>query len=89
MESVSLVAVIHDLFGDILRNLGIGVGLHYVLTAALCLGTHVGSVTEHLGKRHLRDNALYTVVSLHALDHTAAAVEVADNVAEVLLRKPS
>ena len=49
MPFLVLLAVAHDLLGDILGNLGVGVGLHYVLTAALCLGTHVGSVTEHLG----------------------------------------
>ena len=53
--------------------------------AALGLGAQVGRVAEHLGQRHLRADDLRVAARLHALDVTAATVEVADDVAHELL----
>ena len=62
-------------------------GLHGVEAATLGLGTQVGRVAEHAGEGHECRDLLDTAIAcLHGLDLAAAGVEVANDVAHVLLR---
>src|SRR5690606_24984668 len=61
------------------------VELHRVDGTTLRLGAQVGGVTEHVGERHRRLDDLEIVDHLHAADRAAPRVEVADDVAHVVL----
>ena len=69
---------------NVLRQLGIVAGLHCVLTASLCSRTHIGCVSEHLGKGDECQYLLSTCDSFHTLDLSATRVEVAYDIAHVL-----
>ena len=60
-------------------------GLHAVLATALSAGTHGSSITEHLAQRYESINLLYAASVFDALDLSTTGVQVADNVAHVLL----
>src|SRR5690606_30946961 len=67
------------------RGLLVAVELHRVRGTTLRPRAQVGSVTEHLGEGDLGPDDLAVAPLLHAADATTAAVEVADDVAHVLL----
>src|SRR5665647_1488963 len=75
-----------DLLRDVPRNLRVGVELHAVAGAALGARPEVAHVAEHLRQRHQRLDDAHAGALVHGLDHAAAAVEVTDDVAHVLLR---
>src|SRR6266542_2139055 len=74
-----------DLLRHVLRNLGVGLELHGVARPALGLRPQVADVAEHLRQRHRGADDAGAAALLHRLDVTAAGVEVADDVAHVLL----
>ena len=74
-----------DLVSNVLGHRLIVRRLHDILATALGLGTQVGSVAEHLSQRHKCVDTLSTGHSLHALDLTTAGVQVADNIAQILI----
>ena len=85
--SVCLAASSDDLVLNRLRNLLEAERLHRVLSTALRFRTHIGCISEHFRERNLRDdlgNALAVVI--HGLNSTAARVEVADDIAEIIVR---
>ena len=59
--------------------------LHDILAAALGLGTQVIGVAKHLRQRNERTDLLGAKHGFHALDLAAAGVEIADDVAHVIL----
>src|SRR5690606_19433346 len=77
--------LLDDLLGDVPRNFRVAVELHRVDGAALGPGPQVPDVPEHLGQRHEGADDLDAARVLHRLDHATAGVEVADDVAHVLL----
>ena len=76
----------HDSLGNGLRNLDVVARLHYILAAALGLGTKVIGVTEHLRKRNKCSNLNGTISGLLVLDLSTSGVEVADYVTDVIIR---
>jgi hypothetical protein len=68
-----------------LRDLGVGVELHGVAGPALGLGPQVADVAEHLRQRHQGLDDAGAAALLHGLDLATAGVEVADDVAHVVL----
>ena len=60
-------------------------GLHRVLAAALRAGAEVSRVAEHLSQRNESVDLLRAAAGLEALDLTAAAVEVADDITHILV----
>src|SRR6266536_5445359 len=74
-----------DLFRHGLRDRGVGLELHGVARPALGLRPQVADVAEHLRQRHRGADDAGAAALLHRLDVTAAGVEVADDVAHVLL----
>ncbi|CAN4031196.1 Fe-S cluster assembly scaffold protein NifU, partial [Dysosmobacter welbionis] len=50
---LGLIAGLHDLIPDILRDLHVVAGLHGVLAAALGAGAQIGGIAEHLGQGHV------------------------------------
>ena len=78
-------ALIDDLFLNALRDLDVVRGLHRVLTTSLRAGTEVGGIAEHLGEGNERIDLLRAGAGLEALDLTAAAVEVADDITHILV----
>src|SRR3954453_14900256 len=74
-----------DLLRHVLRNLGVGVELHAVAGPALGLRPKVTHVAEHLGERHQRLDDPGAGALLHRLDDATPRVEVADDVAHVVL----
>src|SRR5690606_23453487 len=77
--------LLDDLLGNVPRNLGVAVELHRVHRATLGLGPQVADVAEHLRQRHQCANDLDASRVRHGLDHSTTGVEVADDVAHVLL----
>ena len=67
-ELAVLLALAHDSLGNGLRNLDVVARLHYILAAALGLGTKVIGVTEHLRKRNKSSNLNGTISGLLVLD---------------------
>src|SRR3954467_3167005 len=61
--------------------------LHRVLRPALAEGPQLINVAEHIGKRDHRLDDLGVAPAVGALDLAAAAVDVADDVAEIILRR--
>ena len=85
-ELAVLLALAHDSLGNGLRNLDVVARLHYILAAALGLGTKVIGVTEHLRKRNKSSNLNGTISGLLVLDLSTSGVEVADYVTDVIIR---
>ena len=83
-ESLALV-LLDDLVGDGLGDLGVRVELHRVHGPARGLRAQVADVAEHLGQRHQGTHDLDAGGVLHRLDLAATGVQVADDVAHVLL----
>ncbi len=54
----------------VLRNRLVLLEEHGVVTTSLCLGTKVGRVAEHLGKRNISFNHLTAADVFHTLDTT-------------------
>src|SRR5580658_2105581 len=77
-----------DLLGDAGRDLGVRIELHAVVRPALRAAAQVPHVAEHLRQRDERLDRPGPGSFLHGLDLAAAAVQVADDVAHVLLRRP-
>ena len=75
----------NDLVGDALGDLHIAVGLHGVLAAALSGRTQVGGIAKHIGQRDQRVDLHGAGTALLTLDLTAAAVQVADDITQVLV----
>ena len=69
------------------RHLFVAVELHRVARAALRVGAQVADVAEHLAQRDVRGHDDRVAAALLALDVPAAAHEVADDVADVVLRR--
>ena len=86
MRKSALRALGHDLVRDILGHLLVIGRLHGILAAALGLAAQVGRITEHFAQRDLRGDAGGAVLGLLVLDLAAAAVQVADDVAHILVR---
>src|SRR5688572_30450148 len=76
-----------DLLRHVRGYLGVGVELHAVARPALGLRPQVADVAEHLRQRHQGTDDAGTAALLHRLDDATAGVEVADDVAHVLLRR--
>src|SRR5215212_5776452 len=74
------------LVGDRRRNLLVAVELHRVARAPLRVGAQVGRVAEHLRQRDAGPDRERVAARLLALDPPAATREVADHVAQELLR---
>src|SRR5688572_26349858 len=67
------------------RCFGVVLELHGVGGPALRQRAQRGGVAEHLAQRHLRLDRLAAGQVVHALDHAAAARQIADHVAHLLL----
>ena len=78
-------ALADQLLLQTLGQLHIVAGFHGVLTTALGAGAQVGSIAEHLGQGDKGIDLLGAGAHLVALDLTAAGVQIADNVAHVLV----
>src|ERR1700731_3586553 len=78
-----------DLLGDAGRDLGVRIELHAVVRPALRAAAQVSHVAEHLRQRDKRLDRPDPGSFLHGLDLATAAVQVADDVAHVLLRRPA
>src|SRR6266508_391450 len=78
--------LLNDLFRHVPGNLGVRVELHAVAGPALRLAAEIADVPEHLRQRDERLDDPGDAAVLHRLDMTAAGVEVADDVAHVVLR---
>src|SRR6187401_846778 len=70
---------------DRLRDVLVAIELHGERCPALRRRSQVGCVAEHGGQRNVGVDRLRVAARLDALDAPAARVEVAENVAEVLL----
>src|ERR1700745_1501273 len=75
-----------DLLGNAGRDLGIRIELHAVVRPALRPAAQIPHVAEHLRQRDERLDHPDPGALLHGLDLAAAAVQVADDVAHVLVR---
>ena len=82
----SLGAASNDLVGNVLGNRLVVRRLHDILATALGLGTQVGGVAEHLSQRNESVDTLSACHCLHALDLATARVQVADDIAQILIR---
>src|ERR1700709_871911 len=78
-------ATLDHLLGDVGRHLLVTVELHRVSRSALGHRARVGRVTEHLAQRHLRRDDLRVAALFHAVDTSTATVEIADDIAHVIL----
>src|SRR5690606_20904866 len=76
-----------DLLGDVARAGGVAVELHRELAAARGHRAQIADVTEHLRQGRVRLDADAHGAALLAADHAAAAVEVADDVTDVRVRR--
>src|SRR3712207_5482883 len=74
-----------DLLGDVGRDLGVRVEHHGVARPSLGAAAQVAHVAEHLRQRHQGPDDAGAGALLHRLDDPAAGVQVADDVAHVLL----
>src|SRR4051794_36562011 len=75
-----------DLLGLVLRNLRVAVEDHRVAGPPLGAAAQVAHVAEHLRQRDQGPDDAGAGALLHRLDEPAAGVEVADDVAHVVLR---
>src|SRR4029079_14186555 len=78
-------ALLGDLGGDVARRLFVPVELHGEVGAPLRHRPEVGGVAEHLAQRHECLDDLSVADGRHVLDAAAAGVEIAHDVAEVVL----
>ena len=85
-RQLSLGAASNDLVGNVLGNRLVVRRLHDILATALGLGTQVGGVAEHLSQRNESVDTLSACHCLHALDLATASVQVADDIAQILIR---
>src|SRR3954466_10252893 len=74
-----------DLLGDVGRDLGVRVEHHGVARPSLGAAAQVAHVAEHLRQRHQSPDDAGAGTLLHRLDGAAAGVQVADDVAHVVL----
>ena len=72
--------------GKILGKLHIVAGFHGELAAALRARTEVGGIAEHLGQRNIAVDLVRAVACFQRPDGAAAAGDVADHVAHILVR---
>src|SRR4051812_18535503 len=79
-------AALDDLLRDVGRNLVVAVELHGVRGAALRVGAQVRRVAEHLRQRDASRDGQGVAPAVLTLDATAAAAEIADHVAQEVLR---
>src|SRR3954453_9400003 len=79
------LGLLDEFRGQVARHLGVVAELHLGARATLRQAAQVGDVPEHLGERNERPDDLRRAARLHPLDLSAAAVEVADDVAHELL----
>src|SRR5256714_5889631 len=77
-----------DLLGNAGRDLGIRIELHAVVRPALSPAAQIPHVAEHLRQRDKRLDYPGPGALLHGLNMAAAAVQVADDLAHVLVRSP-
>src|SRR5437762_13042099 len=77
----------NDLLLDLGRHGHVTGELHGVRCATLRAAAKVGGVSEHRGERHLGVDDLRVAALGHAEDPAAARVQVADDVAHVILRR--
>src|SRR6185503_6620748 len=82
-----LAASFDDFARDRLRYFLVPIELHGEICPTLRHGAQVGCVAEHLRQRHAGLDDLRVAERVHRLDAPAAAVEVAHDVAEVILRR--
>ena len=82
----ALGAACDDLISDVLRHRLVVRRLHDILATALSLGTQVGGVAEHLSQRNESVDTLSACHCLHALDLATASVQIADDIAQILIR---
>src|SRR5919106_1993225 len=80
-------AMLDDVLGDPTGHLGVAVELHRVGSAPLGRGPEVGRVAEHLRQWDAGLDGHRVAARLLALDPAAATGEIADHVAEELLRQ--
>src|SRR3954454_23507058 len=80
-------ALLGDLGGDRARDFFIPIELHREICAALRHRAQIGGIAEHLRQRDARLDDLGVADGLHVLDAPPTAVEVAHDVAEVVLRR--
>ena len=81
----SLGAASNDLVGNVLGHRLVVRRLHDILATALGLGTQVGGVAEHLSQRNESVDTLRTCHCFHALDLATASIQVADDIAQILI----
>ena len=81
----ALGAACDDLISDVLRHRLVVRRLHDILATALSLGTQVGGVAEHLSQRNECVDTLGASHCLHALDLTTASIQIADDIAQILI----
>src|SRR3954469_12259000 len=74
-----------DLLGHVGRDLGVAVEDHRVARPSLGAAAQVTHVAEHLRQRHQGPDDAGAGALVHRLDGPAAGVQVADDVAHVLL----
>ena len=79
--------LLDDLLGDALGRLGVGVELHRVRGLAGGLRPQVSDVAEHLRQRHESLDHLVAVQVGHGLDMAAPGVQIADDGAQIVLRR--
>src|SRR6266571_9116884 len=77
-----------DLLGDAGRDLGVRIELHGVVRPALGPAAQIPDVAEHLRQRYTCLDHPAPGPLLHGLDLATAAVQVADDVAHVVVRSP-
>ena len=75
----------NDLVSNVLGHRLVVRRLHDILATALSLGTQVSGVAEHLSQRNECIDTLGASHCLHALDLTTASIQVADNIAQILI----
>src|SRR5437763_336506 len=79
------LCLVDDLLGEVAGDLLVAFELHRVLALPAGDRAQVGSVGEHLGHRNLGLDLGHAAAALHPHRPPAAAVEVADDVADGLL----
>src|SRR5918994_4137058 len=79
--------LLDDLLRDVPGNLRVGLELHRIARPALGLAAEVPDVAEHLRQWNQRLDDAGAGTLLHGLDVAAAGVQVADDVAHVVLRR--
>ena len=84
-QESALGAASNDLVSNVLGHRLVVRRLHDILATTLSLGTQVGSVAEHLSQRNERVDTLGASHCLHALDLTTASIQVADDIAQILI----